>query len=409
MERPRLRPLEVLPIQHQGRTALLLRDPLGYSEAVLLLAPEAFYLISHFDGEHTVREAQVAFLRRYGQLVMSHQIEALLQQLDEALFLDNERFRRHREAMEASFRNSPVRSASHAGKSYPEEEGELRALLESFFLHPRGPGRFPQRQGKPLSGLIAPHIDFQRGGHAYAWAYFALGEAEPADLFVVMGTGHAARDRFVLTAKDFETPLGLVPTAKDLVHSLAERLPWSPFEEEWIHKGEHSLEFQVLWLAYLLGTRGDYEILPILLGSFEDLLHGSASPLEQDERVLRFCEALAEVLAASGRRACFIASVDFAHMGTRFGDQQRMTVEFLAWLRRQDQETLCLLAEHDAEGFYRHLVRDRNRRRLDGLATLYVMLQVLPPSKGEVLCYDQAVDSQEHSVVSFASMVYRPE
>jgi len=34
---PRLRPLEAFPVQHEGRRVLALRDPAGYTDAIVLL------------------------------------------------------------------------------------------------------------------------------------------------------------------------------------------------------------------------------------------------------------------------------------------------------------------------------------------------------------------------------------
>ena len=52
-------------------------------------------------------------------------------------------------------------------------------MLDGFFLHPDGPGAVDGAASGPLAGILAPHIDFQRGGPTYAWAYRALAESEP--------------------------------------------------------------------------------------------------------------------------------------------------------------------------------------------------------------------------------------
>src|SRR6185312_14050586 len=108
-----------------------------------------------------------------------------------------------------------VRPPALAGRSYAGSGPALRAQLAQFFAHDRGAG-LPRVEAAPrarLRGILSPHIDFHRGGPVYTWSYKELVEQSDADTFVILGVAHqyCAR-RFALTRKDFETPLGLVPT-----------------------------------------------------------------------------------------------------------------------------------------------------------------------------------------------------
>ncbi len=125
--------------------------------------------------------------------------------------------------------------------------------------------------------IVAPHIDFHRGGPAYAWAYKPLAESAGADLYILLGTSHCGgRSPYILTPKDFETPLGLVETDREFVQKLQASCAEDCFADEYFHRGEHSLEFQVVLLKYIAHKRAEltgrpekpFKIVPILVSSF---------------------------------------------------------------------------------------------------------------------------------------------
>jgi hypothetical protein len=64
---------------------------------------------------------------------------------------------------------------------------------------------------------------------------------------------------------------------------------------------------------------------------------------------------------------------------------------------------LATVEAGDAEGFFRLVARDGDRRRICGLPPIYTMMQVLPQSLGRLLHYGQWPDPQ--GTVTFASLV----
>jgi len=90
--RPRLRPLEAVPVKHNGAEHIGLRDRTGLVPQVLLISSETLYLLSHFDGEHSVREAAHRLSEQFGFLPSDEDLARLVESLDEALFLDSPRF-----------------------------------------------------------------------------------------------------------------------------------------------------------------------------------------------------------------------------------------------------------------------------------------------------------------------------
>ena len=166
---PRLRPVEAFPVVHEGQRLIALRDPAGYTSSIVMLPGPLLEIVSLFDGEHTLVDVQAAVMRRHGQLVTAAEIEDVVDSLDEHGFLDSPRFAERQATIEAEFRAAPTRTASHAGGAYASDADDLRRTMDGYFAAPAGPGPIDRRaKGASVRAVIAPHIDFHRGGPAYA-------------------------------------------------------------------------------------------------------------------------------------------------------------------------------------------------------------------------------------------------
>ena len=403
---PPLRQAEAFPVDHDGARFLGLRDPAGYTAAVLMLPGPLLEIVSLFDGEHSIADIQAAVMRHRGELVPRARIEELAAALDEHGFLDSPRFAERRAAIETEFRAAPTRPPSHAGGAYAGEAAALRTMLDGCFTAPDGPGavEWSSSASSPVRGVIAPHIDLHRGGVGYAWAYRELAERSDADLFVIFGTCHAGMaDPFALTAKDFETPLGAAPVDRDFVARLAAGAGQDCFASELAHRAEHSIEFQAVLLRYLFGARRDVAIVPVLTSFAHEALARGRHP-EDDPRVPRFFEALATTVASSGRRVAFIAGADLAHVGPRFGDPEPISPDALATVGKEDRAMLESVAAGDPAGFFESVRADGDRRRICGLSSIYALLRALPDARGTLRHYGQWPDPQ--AVVTHASVVF---
>ncbi len=402
--RPRLRPVDAFPTELQGKQAIALRDPSNMSDAVLAFTVDAISILQALDGAHTILDIQAAETKRRGRLVLRAEIEELVRTLDEQLFLFGPRFDAARAAMTDAFRQNPIRPAYHAGSAYPEDPESLREWMDGFFLHSEGPGAIEENHPRQeIAGILAPHIDFRRGGSVYAWAYRALAEAEPADLYIVLGVPHQGIDGpAAATLKAYDTPFGPLEVDHDFVEALGRRSRQDLLAEELGHRTEHSIEFETVFLRYLFGGRREIRMVPILLSFVHESMHVGRNPWE-DLEARRFVEALGETISAYPGKVCIVGGVDLAHVGPQFGDPSPVTGEMLGWLESEDRAMLSAIESGEADAFYASIAKDMDRRRVCGLTPIYTFMQVLQ-KEGKLLKYGQAPDP--NGTVTFASVAF---
>lgn len=413
-DRPKLRLIDAFPVQQDGKTVIYLKDPLNLAKP-LGVSPVGYFILAHFDGRHSLIDIQEAYAKRFDGLLPSHQLQEFVQMLDEHYYLQSDHFREHQKAIVEEFQKLPVRPPAHLGGAYKADPSQLSAELEKFFTAPRGPGLPDALFARPTPrAVVAPHIDFNRGGPGYAWAYKALAESEGADLYILLGTSHySGRTPYILTLKDFATPLGVVETDRDFVKKLQARCADDCFADEYLHRGEHSLEFQAVWLKYIAQKRAaldgrkerPFKIVPILVSSFHSAIVERSLP-EKNAAVAAFLAALRELAERESRRVCFVAGVDLAHVGKQFGDREPITEDFLRWVESEDRELVERLTALDAPGFFHAVAKDQDKRRICGFAPLYSLIHLLNGAQGRPLNYSQAFTEETGSAVTFTSMIF---
>jgi AmmeMemoRadiSam system protein B len=404
MDHPRLRyGLEILPVEHQGQRMMMLRDRLGYSEAPLLIAPQVANLLMHMNGKNSLRDLQAHYMRVTGELLFLDHIEEVLKMLDEHLFLENERFIQVAAQEVARFQQDPVRRMHLAGKSYPEEPQVLQHQIETFLNEAECPATSvegPQGRLRKLLGLAVPHIDIQAGGTCFAHAYKALCRASAPETWVILGTGHEPVDNyFTVTQKDFETPLGLMSCDKEYCGELLERAPRDLRASEYNHRREHSVEFQTVFLSFV---QPEARIVPILCSfSLEDW--------KADQAYIDEVASLMSKLAQQrqDRRVGFLASVDLAHIGPRYGDRFSPHPGTITEHLASDRGLLESLEKCDAAEFIKKIDHEHNYRRICGVAPLYVLSKILEGrAHGELLKHTYTTVDHQNSFVTFASMAF---
>lgn len=393
MDHPRLRPLvDAAPVDVRGQQYILF-DRTGLSDTQIRLSRREWDLIQCLDGSASLDD-----ICRF--LVATHSEEAvrhLFDRLDQAFFLDTRRFRERIAG--------PVRPALCAGRSYEDDPDELRRRLHGLFE--RGAGQPGEHRPDPaLRAVLAPHIDYTRGGLSYTYAFRELFERSPAKLFVIVATSHCSGHRFTLTRKHFQTPLGTVPTDQAFIDRLVAHYGDGLFDDEFnAHMPEHSIELEVVFLQYLYEKRRDIRIVPLLVGSFGDCVKSRRSPGTQAD-IRRMADALRAAECEAGEPVCYVISGDLAHIGPYFRDKGDLRDELLTHSRRQDEAILDAATSAQPDAYFRVIADEDDERRICGLSPTWLTLAVAGASSGRMLHYDQYVDPRRSQSVSFASMAF---
>ena len=407
--KPKLRALEITPIEHEGQDYFYFSDRLGF--AVGAAVPGVWgTLLAFFDGTRDISEIIAAYEQKHGERLTGDTIQRIIERLDEAYFMDSPVFHEYRAGIVREFEVASARPATLAGASYPAATQALRKSLDGFFKEAAKVKTEPLPAAAKVRGVVVPHIDFTRGGATEALAYQQL-KNEEFDVLVVLGIAHSGVDYpFCAADKDFETPLGTVECAREFLEALNARVGGKMLNEQFAHKNEHSIEFVTVFLQHLENLKSA-KIVPILCGGFFEELREKKSP-QGNPIIAEFIVALRETtqeFEARGQRVGFIASVDLAHVGSRFGDDQVLTLDILNFIEAEDSQFLQAIEAGDAEKVHRALAKNNNARHVDAHPAVYTFLSTFPELRAQLLEYQQAFDAQENSVVTFAAMTLYEE
>ena len=150
-----------------------------------------------------------------------------------------------------------VRKPAAAGRFYPANADELRAMVRGYVSAATLHGETPK-------AIIVPHA-----GYPYSGPIAGSGYAQIARLrrivtrVVLLGPAHfvPVRGLAVPSVEAFATPLGQVPLDRDAIADLL-LLPQVEVLDE-AHAREHSLEVH---LPFLQETLGEFKLVPLAVG-----------------------------------------------------------------------------------------------------------------------------------------------
>lgn len=402
--KPALRPLDFQPVLYQGQQMWLLRDPLHLTDQQLVIPQALAGMLLLLDGTRTVGEIHHAFCQHVGEMVDFQVVENALAQLDAAYLLENERSRRVQRQQLAGYRAQPHRPPALAGLSYPQDPAHIATLFESYSE------QIPAAAQEPWSGqaIVAPHIDYERGGPVYARVWQrARAAVAAADLVLIFGTDHSGGlGTVTLTRLPYGTPFGVLPAAPALVDSLADALdPEHAYHLELNHREEHSVELSAVWLHYLYHEldREPAPMVPILCGSFQHFVGNGHHPAA-DERLNRFITTLQRETA--GKKVLAVASADLAHVGPAFGDPFPMEPARRRQLQASDRSLIAAINQGNHARFYDEIAAIQDRNRICGFSSIYLMLRYLDGAQGVELAYEHCpADDQDTSLVSICGLL----
>ncbi|MCZ7583957.1 MAG: AmmeMemoRadiSam system protein B [Deltaproteobacteria bacterium] len=301
---PRLRYVETIPVDVDGRKLVAVKDPQRYATAMLTVEQGALYILSKCDGRTTLGDLAREWEEQTGRPLPAEDVARLIKVFDDHFFLETPHFDAHKRAVDSAWMNAPIRPSTLFDYAEPGKEkeawDELRRMINDFYRaagHPPGPEIVSEKRTAKI--LVAPHIDYQRGGKVWAAAYGEFARSFTGRRVIILGTNHQPHKLPVsMTAKNFQTPFGLLLVDEELSSRIAAALPFDPYEDELPHRVEHSVELAAVMLAYL---RPDIRIVPVLLGGAQHLVDGKDDP-ETDEAFLALAEAVPRYFGRRRRR-----------------------------------------------------------------------------------------------------------
>lgn len=399
-QKPKLRLLEPMWVEHLGQRFLYLRDPIAMSESTIMLPEPLAPLVMFLDGSRDLSAIRAAMVLRAGLDLNDDDLRSIVGQLDEALMIENGAYRRERRRAIADYRSAEHRLPSHAGAVYPESADQLHTTIEGW--RERFPPDDPTfRPDGELVGMLCPHIDYNRGHATYAklWTQ-AEADLDSIELAIVLGTDHqGGLARITPTQQNYSTPYGILPTDRETVDDIARALGKAAYQEELHHKSEHSIELALVWMHHFMRDRR-VSVVPALCGSFHGFINDGSDPLD-NERIAAVLDVLRR--AMSRRKTLVIAAGDLAHVGPTFGDDAPLDAVAKAKLKSEDAASLDAIRSGDSQGFLDISVAESDARKVCGLSPIYLMLSLLEGASGVQTGYDQCpADHNSSSVVSIA-------
>ena len=196
---------------------------------------------------------------------------------------------------------SQVRAPAVAGRFYPADPTELRAVVATLLADARrdvGPTVRPS--DRPTVGVIAPHAGYVYSGPTAAAVFTRI---SIPGLVIVLAPNHtgvwdAESGVSLWEAGAFRTPLGEVPIDADAAGAMREISQGLVEVDHDAHRGEHAIEVELPFLQLL---RSDVRIVPLVIA-------WDSWPSAQ-----LLGEVLARMIRAAAEPILLVASSDLNH------------------------------------------------------------------------------------------------
>jgi MEMO1 family protein len=216
------------------------------------------------------------------------------------------------------------RNPAVAGMFYEASPARLRAQVQACF------GTTAAKEKQRFIGAVVPHAGLMYSGHVAAAFYES---AELPRRFIILCPNHTGAGHFAAIHRQgvWHMPFGDVPIDTPLADALMAKTRLL-VEDEAAHAREHSLEVQLPFLQYLLGT---FTFVPICLG---------AHRLDVAEEIGR---AIADVARAEQTAPGIIASSDLNHYEDQSETLRKDRIAIDALLRRDPRELWRVVDEYD--------------------------------------------------------------
>jgi len=400
---PQIRPdVDVIPINNNGDSYLYFHDIRGYVPSDFALDRSAGVILFLLDGRKSINDLQ-AYL---GNGITTDILLEYVQFLDENRLLHSPHYKNHADEIEQKYEKSPIHQSVTAGGSYPSDTNELLAFLDEAFANYGADSG--NSASNPVKALYAPHIDPRIGMKTYVESFQVLRQMKPGRV-VILATSHYAglhakvyqNKPFIVSNKNFETPLGTIPADRDAIDFLAgdaEIMGLSTHDRA--HRIEHSIELHLLFLSYI--WQHDYSVIPILVGGFDELFYMDETNL--GKQIDTFSKFLRNQFGQNDD-TLFLISGDLAHVGKKFGDN-RPAAAMKNEVELFDEQFLTAAKNGSTQNMLKLMKHDYDPYRICGFPPLYTFLKAFPDLKGQTISYDRWNQTEAESAVTFGSILY---
>ncbi len=386
--KPILRYVDVIPAKHEDKPVFLLRDPIGIIEELVVVPQNVFFLLPLMDGKHDLRDLQVEATKRLGEIVPLEEIIKIVEFLDEKGLLWSKNFEEIKNKAYEKWLSLPFRPMAYANHAYPQSPAEVKFFLEDILKLTEVESKEPPRI------LIAPHIDLKIGAKAFAESYSRF-KIPSGSRVIILGIGHHLDLPWSVLSKNLATPFGLVKNDRGGLLYLSNSKKIELFPDHITHKLEHSIEFQVLFLHYLL--KDEFVVLPFLIGPLITLLDEKNKDL-----VEKLIEGLVELI---DEKTYIVLGIDFCHLGPRYGDPFIVSQAQINKVIETDKTIVHLTFNGSSEEFL-NKAKETLPLKICGISALYLLNLILNKAKikgNYEIFYQSALPFGQGSIVSVTS------
>lgn len=386
---PHLRPIQPIVMHKDGKPLIALRDPCMLVNQTMMVSPQVMRLLQQFNGEHDLG------VIAKGVGVPEAQLESLASGLDKLGLLWGPTFDSFEKQLRSRLAESGAIPAGAAATLGATAE-EARQRIDEWLFQTEDADL-----GTAVGGIVAPHLDYQRGWPNYAAAYKSIQLIDRPDRVVVLGTNHfGIGDGVVLTEFGFESPLGRSPADSDLIARLSGRFGPGLTVDQLDHVAEHSIQLHIPWIQHRWGD------VPVVAALVPDPMAKMLADDGDRVKAEDFATALAEVLNDRKDRTFIIASADLSHVGPQFGEPRPVDQQRKNDVELHDREMMGKYLAGDAEDFLAGMRWSSNPTRWCSVGNMFAALVAGRPEEVELIDYRQACDEQGLCLVSSSAMAF---
>ena len=272
-----------------------------------------------------------------------------------------------------------VRTPAVSGTFYPDDEKELRSLIDDCFMHPIGPGKMPPTDSdQKIYGVVCPHAGFVYSGPVACHSFYSI-SSSASKLAIITGPNHYGIGQSIASMIDtsWKTPLGSMEVDSESALELRDGLDILELDS-FSHSKEHSIEVQVPMLQETFSH--EMKILPISLIN------------QEQKTATKVGSAIAKI--AQKKDALLIGSSDFTHY------------EENEFAHRQDLALIDPILKLDVDEFYKILYeRHVTACGFGAIASTMIACKELGATEGKLLSMPQAEMYQGTKVLLLAMLL----